>query len=339
MKSLSQAGLDVPLPSGESPLVIEKLKSLAAEVGWRAPGKTIWAARRPVVLLYHGIPRRSEGDALDAESFERHLVFLKANFTFLHPADVAGSRRGFRRDRVLLTFDDGFRNNAERAAPLLQKHGIPALFFISTRHCEERRYLWWSYLKMLKNRFRFNGFLFRGKFMDMSAVCRLSTVADLTAFLTGLRPHPAAMYEVIERELPPIEDFVSADELVDHCAGMTPDQIETLSQNPLFLIGAHTLDHPLLTQCEEAEALRQVSDNKRYLEKLTRQACDLIAYPMADFDARTLAMCRSLGIRQGYSVAREIHYDAALEQKRVGIYSRSLTRLGAKVRWGNIFHG
>jgi len=326
------------MPSRESPWAIEKLKSIAAAVAWRTPGKAILTARHSVVLLYHGVPRRSEGDRLDADSFERQLVFLKANFRFIHPADATRSRGGFRGSCVLLTFDDGFRNNAELVAPLLRKHRIPALFFITTRHSADHKYLWWSYLEMLEKRFRSNGFTFRGRFMDMSPVRRHSTVAGLRAFLTELRPHPSAMYEVIEQELPPIEDFVSADELIDHCAGMTPDQIETLARNPLFSIGAHTVDHPLLTKCDEAEAFRQVSENQRYLERLTRQPCDSIAYPMADFDARTLAMCRKMGIRQGYSVSRKIHYDAALEQKRIGIYSRSLNRLGAKVRWGNVLN-
>ena len=314
----------------------EMLREWTEALGSHFPFTRLLAPLNPVVLMYHGIPRQSEGSAVDADSFERHICFLKRNFVLVSVDDLGARRRIGGRVRVMLTFDDGFRNNAEVAAPILRRHNVPACFFISSRHAYPRKYLWFTYLRMLEKHFKGNGFMFDGEFMDMSVPRQRLTIDRLTTLLVGLRPHPERMYQVIEEELPRPEDFVSSSDLTDHYAGMTAEQIEELSTNPLFSIGVHTLDHPFLTKCDWAEASRQIVGNKTWLENVIRRPCDAIAYPLADYDAEIVKLCRSVGFCRGYSVNRNIHCDLELERPRVGIYHPSLNELGFKVRWGNL---
>ena len=114
-----------------------------------------------------------------------------------------------------MTFDDGFRNNAEVAVPILRKYRVPAVFFVCSRHATPGRYLWFSYLRALERHFRGNGFTFCQEFMDMTPTQRVATVARLREHLLNLQPHPSAMYAAIENELPQLEDFVSRGELED----------------------------------------------------------------------------------------------------------------------------
>ena len=309
-------------------------RQFANTIGWRFPLERTLAGRGPVILVYHGVPRR---DALiTGDVFERHVRFLVHHFDMVGTDGLGTKRRRSSRIRVLLTFDDGFCNHAEVAAPILARYRVPAIFFIPSRHADRGRYLWFSYLRLLEKYFRGNGFLFGGEFWDMSGNRRLETVARLRQQLLELAPHPTSMYQAIEEELPRIEDFVSQQVLRDHAAGMTPEQVGELARNPLFTVGVHTVDHPLLTRCERQEAAHQIETNRRWLETLSGQACDLIAYPVSDFSESVLQQCRELGFQWGFSVEQKIKGDASLQLPRVGVYFPSLTELGCKVRWGNL---
>jgi hypothetical protein len=59
----------------------------------------------------------------------------------LQPSSCAASVH-----KVALTFDDGWRDNAVNAFPLLQKHQVPASIFLSTDFIGSRQRFWWESL-------------------------------------------------------------------------------------------------------------------------------------------------------------------------------------------------
>jgi peptidoglycan/xylan/chitin deacetylase (PgdA/CDA1 family) len=197
------------------------------------------------------------------------------------------------------------------------------------------KYLWFSYLKNLKDRFRGNGFSFRGEFINMSPTYRQASVQRLTDFLLHLTPHPSAMYEIIEQELPRLEDFASPQFLRDYCAGMADEQIEELASHPLFSFGVHTADHPFLTRCDAEESARQLLTNKHWLERVTKKPCDILAYPAGDYNAAILQQACELGFTRGYAVIPHVKSELSMQIPRVGIYSTCIDVLGFKVQWGN----
>jgi peptidoglycan/xylan/chitin deacetylase (PgdA/CDA1 family) len=312
------------------------VRQLAAKVGWRLPLSRVLSGRRPAVLTYHGIPRIGLPGEVDAVSFERHMLFLKAHFELVSWERLATARTRLSRVQVLLTFDDGFRNNAEVVAPILRRHRIPAVFFVCSRHAEPGKYLWFSYLRALEQWFPGNAFSFRGQLFDMCPSRRAPSVSRLRSELLNLRPHPEAMYKAIEEECPRLEDFAPVSSLAERNAGMTEEQVKELSSDPLFTIGIHTVDHPYLTKCEPAEMIRQIEDNKRWIEQVTSRNCDLIAYPLGDHCGEVLRCCQGLHLRYGFTVEKSIEGDARLQLFRVGVYRQSLDELGVKVRWGHL---
>jgi peptidoglycan/xylan/chitin deacetylase (PgdA/CDA1 family) len=285
--------------------------------------------------MYHGVPRQGRLQPLDCASFERQIVFLKRNCTFIHAEQYALTRSSLRQPAVLLTFDDGFRNNAEVAAPILRRHNVPAVFFVASRHCTPGRYLWFTYLRMLKAFFPGSVVRLNGKSISLKGADRERGIQEVTRQLLKLNPHPRATYDAIESQLPALESFVRAEILADEGQGMQPDQIGHLAQDPLFTVGAHTVDHPQLTRCESTEVAHQLAHNKAWLENVTGKVCDQFAYPEADFDRSVLEQCRRLGFQQAFGTERISTVDDQFAIRRIGVYSRSLAPLGVKLWCGH----
>jgi peptidoglycan/xylan/chitin deacetylase (PgdA/CDA1 family) len=297
--------------------------------------------------MYHGVPRFSSAAAgIDAQGFESQVKFLKKHFALVNPEEQEVKGNRFATNRVLITLDDGFRNSFEVVAPILRRYSVPAIFFISSRHCEEGKFLWFVYLRGLLNNFKGNGFKFYGEFMDMAPARRGATMKHLRDHLLTLKPHPNAMYQAITCELPLLSEFVEPKEIGSHYAGMTAEQVHELASEPLFSVGVHTVDHPMLTKCEPAEAERQIEENKAWLERVTGKSCKSIAYPGGDYDHDTLKICQRANLTRGYAVDPSLYTTTNLEVPRVGIYSPSLGKLCFKAvcggmfttRWGRVLH-
>ncbi len=315
----------------------EKRKILTLNPSDRNSGKAPEGGRGgglPVILLYHGVPDRDD-DFVDSAALERHIMFLKKHFDVVGIEDSMSERPRSGKRRIVLTFDDGYRNNAIVAAPVLRRHGVRATFFVCGRHTQRGKYLWFSYLRALEKHFKGNGFEFHGEFIDMSRERRQESVKRLRAHLLSLHPHPSAMYLEIENHLPAIEDFVEEDDLQMHYAGLTEDQIAELADDELFSVQPHTVDHPFLTLCTRDEALTQLDKNKTWLERITATECSVIAYPSGDYDAATVELCKSLGFKYGFAVISKNVNFPSYEMPRVGVFSKSLAVFAVKARFGH----
>ena len=114
----------------------------AAAAGAAASARWAWW-RKSVeglsVLMYHKVGAPPEPTQLrklwvSTEAFESQIVFLKRNgYTPVRFSDLERSARTgtpLPEKPVLITFDDGYRNNFLEAFPVLQRHGVPAGVFV-----------------------------------------------------------------------------------------------------------------------------------------------------------------------------------------------------------------
>lgn len=92
-------------------------------------------APRLTVVLYHRVSDSARDNlTVGVEQFDRQMHMVAR---WCQPVDLADALAWQRvprsaRPLVAVTFDDGYADNAEVAAPILQRHGLPAAFFVST---------------------------------------------------------------------------------------------------------------------------------------------------------------------------------------------------------------
>jgi peptidoglycan/xylan/chitin deacetylase (PgdA/CDA1 family)/folate-dependent phosphoribosylglycinamide formyltransferase PurN len=102
---------------------------------------------KAVIVLFHRIDDRYVGDPITypAAGFRNFLKFFRRYFTVVPLSELIEKlNRGEDISRhIVITFDDGYRDN-RRAADELLRHQLPACFFIATDFIGTDRIPWWD---------------------------------------------------------------------------------------------------------------------------------------------------------------------------------------------------
>ena len=130
----------------------ERAKQLLKNGVYRAIGETTTAVaprngageRALRVLMYHKVNDRPGNPlSMPVGRFDEQLSQLRElGYSVVALDDVvAHYREGAELPRrpVLITFDDGYRDNLEYAAPVLQRHGYPAVIFVPIAYLDGGR--------------------------------------------------------------------------------------------------------------------------------------------------------------------------------------------------------
>ena len=127
---------------------------------------------------------------------------------------------------------------------------------------------------------------------------------------------------------------------IDHWAGgefdrelvpMSWEELDGLAARG-WEIGSHTCSHPHLTGLEDAVLEDELRRSKSVCEERLGRACESIAYPYGDHDARVVEVARRAGYRTAGTLPSRMDAGDPLRWPRVGVYyGDDLRRFKAKV--------
>jgi len=129
----------------------------------RLLGRTIFASRldalflrnTAVIVTFHRVQDTDspEGLTVSVPMFERYCRFFARHFRVVSLRDLVDKlERGEKLNRELaITFDDGYRDNFENAAPVLEKYSLPATFFVVTQWIGSDVVPWWDRQKGVRH--------------------------------------------------------------------------------------------------------------------------------------------------------------------------------------------
>ena len=102
----------------------------------------------PVGIVYHivsdeHVPHISNIFSYrNVEKFEEDIVFLKNNFTLLSYKELVShivDGKPFPEFPAFISFDDGLRESFTCARPILKKHNVPCIFFVTTDFLDNKK--------------------------------------------------------------------------------------------------------------------------------------------------------------------------------------------------------
>jgi len=163
---------------------------------------------------------------------------------------------------VCLTFDDGYADNYEVAAPLLEARGLRGTFFITAGGVLSQKPLWydraattWNSLGGQEILERFSE---RGDIDDPGFETCERWIEWLKVVPNDRRESIVA---TLERD---------ANDSASPCLLMTPVQVRQLAERG-HEIGSHTLWHPILTKMAEDERRNEIEGARQLLQDWTKR--------------------------------------------------------------------
>jgi peptidoglycan/xylan/chitin deacetylase (PgdA/CDA1 family) len=253
-------------------------------------------ADRLLILGYHNVestwfwPSRP-GAGIATFARQMRVLHRIANVVSLEDAlDALAAGRPLPPRAVALTFDDGYRDNLELAAPVLRGYGMPATIYLVPGFLSGEQHAWWERLGWAVGRARARTLRLDGHELvlgDDGAALR--AVETLVKRMT----HDERMnaVEQLVEDLRPSGEY-RADELFldwDAARGLVPAGMT---------VGSHTLAHAILGRETAADQRVDLRESRRLLQRELSAEVATLAYPNGtrdDYDDATFAAAREAG--------------------------------------------
>lgn len=265
----------------------------------------LMSAGKLTILAFHGVPPHRDPlwpEDVTLDQLELTLSALRGAFTFLPLKDALHMAKAghLPRGAAAVTFDDGYAGWCEGAAPLLERLDIHATFFVTTGSLRGQA-LWSERLKYALTHAHPGTdlqWVVRGSsVIDGSVLSRYRALKLLDAHLKYMgRTEREALLQSIERSCGvPVPGETGA-----LTSTFTESDVRQLHSRG-FGVGAHSVNHTVLTHCTDEEALRECAESKAVLEQIIGAEVDGFAYPNGlpgkDFSANHLNILRKVGYR------------------------------------------
>jgi len=265
-------------------------------------------------------PRRITGHTSVSE-VEVAILELIKRFDIIsmdEAVDQLGAQ-GVNKESVVLTFDDGFKDNFKYLLPVLKKYNVPATYYINSSVIGTKHNLWFQsvinyFFAIKENTVKIE---LSNKEYDLSSADKRYIAAfDFMQYLqTNYKPDK--FHEVIEsvagvKALPNDDDY-----------HLSWDDLSILAKEPLITLGAHSYNHYPLAYCDEKQSKFEIEKSVTDLEEKLAIKIKHFSYPrghVEDFNDWHIKVLKDLGISSAVTTIRGVNRKGQdlFQIKRVG---------------------
>jgi peptidoglycan/xylan/chitin deacetylase (PgdA/CDA1 family) len=253
---------------------------------------------------------------LTPNEFKQQLVLLKNQGHFVHPNDLVSNLNTIlqsKENNLLITFDDGLKEQFDLALPVLDELNIPAVFFVNSINREEKKVSTVHKIHLLRSIISSSEFL--EKFIDLPFSSLEKKKAQEIYRYDDEKS--AALKYILNFKL----DFKQQEQIVNKLFDLHFDQNTVLDslymtkQNLIELaskgyLGSHTHSHYPLGLLDTETIKTELEKTKTYLDQLTNSAVNIISYPYGTPEVCTdlvADLAKKTGYKIGFTTTRGIN--------------------------------
>ncbi len=179
--------------------------------------------------------------------------------------------------KIVMTLDDGYKDNYTHAYPIFKKYNVPFLIYITTKFPDKKAILWWYNLEELvicNNEISLNNSSY---FKCFSEEEKINTFMKIREIIMNL--DQKNLYD----ELNNLFNLYSID-WYKYSKLLTLDwnEILELSNDSLCTIGGHTVNHFVLSKLNKDEIINEINLANKTITNFIKKDVKHFAYPFGD---------------------------------------------------------
>ena len=273
------------------------LSRIIVGVGLASMGRMLFPKNGALILYGHRVQDDDEGDlqGLRPSWFDEQLAYLSQHYEFLSLSRLINcyeERQPIPPNSVIITFDDGFRDNFTNAYPLLQRYHVPATVFLVTGCVSSGELPWPQKL----------GYIFQHTNVE---ILRHKTTGGSSLGLRSNQERKLAKQLVKnalgqlsrvsrEQSLNELSEALEVDVPRDRM--LTWEQIETMRKGGVEF-GAHTVSHPWMALLPQEEARWEMEESLREFQNHLGISRPFFVFPSGSYTPELVEMAISVGFR------------------------------------------
>jgi peptidoglycan/xylan/chitin deacetylase (PgdA/CDA1 family) len=247
------------------------------------------------------------------------------------------SGRKPKRLSVLITFDDGYRDNYELALPVLEKHGVPAIFFVPAGLIDSGRLGWVDLIPWLIRRSPKRSISYGGVELPLGSPPEQNRAIEF--FNSKFILEPMSSTHNLLQELQDLCETNPPDPAAQAAELMTWEHLRKISNSKSrSSVGSHTHTHRVLATLSAQQQEEELRSSKSCLESNLGRRVRTLAYPVGGyrhFTHETRSIARRCGYDFGMSFCTGVNVWGSIEPfdvKRISVpYPHSISMFAATV--------
>lgn len=261
---------------------------VAEAFGLYALGRA-WNKEKTIILMYHGVTDNNDSVAnydhkhIERERLEEHLQYLKKYYCIISLEDFMRWRTGENRilspnlppNSLIITFDDGYKNNYTQLFPLLKKYDIPATIFLPTAYIGKKQVAWYDIVTYCVSRTKKEKVIIDSRIFDViTDKQKIETIVKLKRKVRIAREARAKIIAEVVKETGINPAFCEEENFLF----LSWEQCNKIKKSKVTF-GSHSCTHEYMDEISEEKLKKEVCESKKIIKTKVRQPCLAFAYP------------------------------------------------------------